>query len=348
MLKKVLGIVLSVILIGGLIGGWIFFGSNTRVDERPRFLYVHTGKASSEEVMRSIRDSNFLRNPGAFEWLAGASGVWEKIRPGKYKLPKGMSLFALARALRNGQQAPVDLIITKLRTKEQLAALIGRRFETDSASMIAFLNGPGISAYGLDSNTVMSAVFPDTYTYTWTAPDSVIFEKLYAQYKKVWNDVRKSKAAALSITPTQAYILASIIEEETNVAEDKPLMASVYLNRLKKGIRLGADPTVKFALRNFELRRIYQKHLQAESPYNTYRYAGLPPGPICTPSLKTLDAVLSAPNTNYLYFVAKSDFSQRHVFTETYSEHLKYARLYQEALSKLQQQRAAANGKPAL
>jgi UPF0755 protein len=116
-------------------------------------------------------------------------------------------------------------------------------------------------------------------------------------------------------------------------------MASVYLNRLKKGIRLGADPTVKFALRDFELRRIYQKHLLTNSPYNTYMYAGLPPGPICTPSLKTLDAVLNAPKTNYLYFVAKSDFSQRHVFTETYSEHLKYARIYQDALNKMQHQR---------
>ena len=120
--------------------------------------------------------------------------------------------------------------------------------------------------------------------------------------------------------------------------EDKPLMASVYINRLKKGIRLGADPTVKFAVGDFELRRIYQKHLLTDSPYNTYRYAGLPPGPICTPTLKTLDAVLNAPNTNYLYFVAKSDFSQRHEFSETYSEHLKYARLDQEALNKLQLQ----------
>jgi len=184
----------------------------------------------------------------------------------------------------------------------------------------------------------MSAVFPDTYRYHWTASPATIFEKLYKQYKKIWNEERKVKAKALGITPTQAYILASIIEEETNMQEDKPLMASVYINRLKKGIRLGADPTVKFAVGDFELRRIYQKHLLTDSPYNTYRYAGLPPGPICTPTLKTLDAVLNAPNTNYLYFVAKSDFSQRHEFSETYSEHLKYARLYQEALNKLQLQ----------
>ena len=293
--------------------------------------------------MQTIEDSSFLKFPAAFSWLADVSEVWDKLRPGKYELKNSMSIFQLARKLRNNQQEPVNLVITKLRTKEQLAGLIGRKFETDSVTMLNYITGEQIRQYDLDSNTVMSAVFPDTYTYHWTASPVTIFEKLNSQYKKIWNEDRKAKAAALGITPTQAYILASIIEEETNVQEDKPLMASVYLNRLKKGIRLGADPTVKFALKNFELRRIYEKHLLTDSPYNTYRYSGLPPGPICTPSLKTLDAILDAPNTNYLYFVAKSDFSQRHVFTETYSEHLKYARQYQDALNKLQQQRDSSS-----
>lgn len=347
-MKKLFAIVMVVILLVGVLAAWTFLAPNTLIDKRSRYLYIRTGKASERDVMSTIRDSSFVRSPSAFTWLAGVSGVWDKVRPGKYELKKGMSLFTLARVLRNAQQTPVDLVITKLRTREQFAALIGKKFETDSATMINYLKSSSMSEYGLDSNTVMSVIIPDTYTYNWTASKETIVEKLYAQYKKVWNEDRRSKAAALNITPTQAYIVASIIEEETNLAEDKPLMASVYLNRLKKGIRLGADPTVKFALGNFELRRIYQKHLTFDSPYNTYKYSGLPPGPICTPSLKTLDAVLNAPNTNYLYFVAKSDFSQRHVFTETYSEHLKYAREYQEALNKLQQQRSGASRTPGL
>src|SRR5690606_37360257 len=139
--------------------------------------------------------------------------------------------------------------------------------------------------------------------------------KLFRQYEKVWNTERKSKAEALGLDPTTTYILASIIEEETNDNKEKGLMASVYLNRLARGMHLGADPTVKFALRDFGLKRIYAKHLATESPYNTYRNKGLPPGPICTPSLRTVDEVLNSPKTDYLFFVAKKDFSQGHVFT---------------------------------
>ena len=343
MLKKIFVTLLITGLLLLAIAAWIFFLPGTNIQNRSRFLYVYTGKNNKPAVMKTIEDSSFVKYPEAFSWLADKSKVWGKIRPGKYELKKSMSLFELARMLRNNQQKPVDLVITKLRTKEQFAGLVGRKFETDSSEMLNYMTGDKVKQFDLDSNTVMSAIFPDTYTYNWTASPGTIFEKLNNQYKKIWNEDRKAKANALGITPTQAYILASIIEEETNVQDDKPMMASVYLNRLKKGIRLGADPTVKFALKNFELRRIYEKHLLTDSPYNTYRYAGLPPGPICTPSLKTLDAVLNAPNTNYLYFVANSDFSQRHVFTETYSEHLKYARLYQDALNKLQRQRDSSN-----
>jgi UPF0755 protein len=168
---------------------------------------------------------------------------------------------------------------------------------------------------------------------------SGIFKKLLAEQKKIWNSERKKKADSLGLSPVNVYILASIIEEETNNKNEKGLIASVYLNRMAKNMNLGADPTVKFALRNFALKRIYEKHLAVESPYNTYRVKGLPPGPICTPSLQTLDQVLSAPKTDYLFFVAKKDFTEGHVFTSKYQEHLKYAREYQEALNLQEQQK---------
>jgi UPF0755 protein len=166
-------------------------------------------------------------------------------------------------------------------------------------------------------------------------------KKLFSEKKNYWNEERKKLAAERKLNETTAYILASIVEEETRDNEEKDTIASVYLNRYYKGMRLQADPTVKFALRDFGLKRIYEKHLAVESPYNTYRNAGLPPGPICTPSIQTLEAVLHAPSTNYLYFVAKSDFSGRHVFSETYEQHLRYAKEFQRALDKQQQIKAA-------
>jgi UPF0755 protein len=199
-----------------------------------------------------------------------------------------------------------------------------------------------LNEYGLDSNTVMTAIFPNTYTYVWNSTPTTIFSKLYAEYKKVWTPERKQLAQQHGLNPTTAYILASIIEEETNVKEDKGNMASVYMNRINKGIRLGADPTVKFALKDFSLKRIYEKHTAVESPYNTYRIFGLPPGPICTPSLETIDEVIKSPSTNYLFFVAKSDFSQKHVFSETYADHLKYAKEYHKALDELLQKKQPA------
>jgi UPF0755 protein len=209
--------------------------------------------------------------------------------------------------------------------------------------MIRFMTSPdSLKEFGLDSNTVMTAVFPNTYTYRWNSTPSTIFSKLYTEYKKIWTPDRKQLAQQHGLTPATSYILASIIEEETNIKEDKGYMASVYMNRMNKGIRLGADPTVKFALKDFSLKRIYEKHTAVESPYNTYRNLGLPPGPICTPSLETIDEVLHSPSTNYLFFVAKSDLSERHVFTETYADHLKYAKEYHKALDDLQQKKQAA------
>lgn len=333
MLKKIVYVLIAFLLVVIAIVIRFFF-PNTPFHERSKDLFIYSGKATKEAVMEQIEANDLLRNPKSFNLLASQMDVWERIRPGKYKIEKGMSLFEIARMLRNGRQSPVNLVITKLRTKENLASLIGRKFETDSLQVMRYLNNRDtLKKYELDTSTVMTAIFPNTYTYLWTTEPSGIFRKLFAEYKKVWNDGRKAKADSLGLSPASTYILASIIEEETTYEQEKGLIASVYLNRLSKGINLGADPTVKFALRDFGLKRIYEKHLAVSSPYNTYRNKGLPPGPICTPSLQTLDAVLNAPKTNYLFFVAKKDFTQGHVFTSTYQDHLKYAREYQQALT---------------
>ncbi len=337
MLKKVLLALLFLIIIGAGLIAWIFLTPNTAFEEDKKFLYVRTGQTSKAEVLTLLSDSGYIRNRQAFSLLADRMKIWDRIRPGKYEISKKDGLVEIARMLRNGTQVPVNLVITKVRTREQLARVIGSRFETDSTAMMNFLNHPdSISGYGVDTTTFMSIVFPNTYTYLWAASPRVILDKLYAEHEKFWTEERRELASKKGLTTQQVYTLASIIEEETNYGPEKGNMASVYLNRLNKRMRLGADPTVKFALRDFGLRRIYQTHLQADSPYNTYRYFGLPPGPICTPSAETIEAVLNAPETKYLYFVAHHDFTRKHIFTENYADHLKYARLYRTALDKRQ------------
>mgnify|MGYP000305902994 CR=1 FL=1 len=334
--KTLIGLVVLLLLALAVVSR--FFFSNTSFPEKARYIYIFSGKTAPIEIMQSLEENGLIRNPDSFHFLATQMNVWPKIREGKYEIRSGMSLFDIARMLRNGRQVPVNLVITKLRTKENLASLIGRKFESDSIRTMAFLNNAdSLKKYQLDTNTVMTVIFPNTYTYLWTTPVSVIFKKLFSEHAKVWTMQRKLKADSLGLSPAETYILASIIEEETTNQAEKGMIASVYLNRLARNMNLGADPTVKFALRNFALKRIYEKQLAVMSPYNTYRYKGLPPGPICTPSIQTLDEVLNAPKTDYLFFVAKKDFTQGHIFTTNYQDH--YAKEYQQALNMLEQQK---------
>ena len=333
-------IILLVLLITFI--GWQFFTSNTAFDEKSKWLYIRTGQTTYAGLVQSLKDSNFIKSPGAFNFLGKRMSLPEKLKAGRYEIKKGMSLFDIVRLLRNGRQTPVNLVITKLRTKEDLAAFIGKRFECDSLSVIRFLNSnDSLQQYSLDTNTAITGIFPNTYQFFWNSTPTLLFKKLFAEKNVYWTEERKELATQRGLTPITAYILASIVEEETRAATEKDTMASVYLNRFHQGMRLQADPTVKFALREFGLKRIYEKHLAIESPYNTYRNKGLPPGPICTPSLETLNAVLHSPSTKYLYFVAKSDFSGRHVFSETYEQHLIHAREFQQAQDKQQQIKAA-------
>ncbi|MEQ1678019.1 MAG: endolytic transglycosylase MltG, partial [Chitinophagaceae bacterium] len=222
----------------------------------------------------------------------------------------------------------------------------GKKFdvECDSLQMIQFLNNnDSLKKYGVDTNTVMALVMPYTFNLKWNSSPDNIFQQFYTAYKKFWTTERKIKADSLHLTPLQVITLASIVEEETNKKVDKSNIASTYLNRIKTGMKLQADPTVKFAMKNFALKRILGVHLQTVSPYNTYMYAGLPPGPICTPSVETIDAVLDAPRTDYLYFVASHKFDGSSIFTSDFNDHIKYARLYQQELTRRMDSSKKAN-----
>jgi len=334
-MKKIISIVLLILILAVAFAGWKIFGPTISASHGDYF-YIKTG-GNFEGVKDSLVAQKYISGSGWFEKTAKLIGFTpDKVKAGKYKVKKGMSLFNLVRMLKNGRQTPVNLVITKLRTKEEFARKAGNLFECDSLHIINFLNNiDTLKKYDLDTNNVMSVVIPDTYTYFWNTTPERIFKKIYDNSQKFWTEERRKKASDHGLNPAQAYTLASIIEEETNSKADKPTIASVYLNRIEKGMPLQADPTIKFAMRDFGLKRIYEKYLLTESPYNTYRNKGLPPGPICTPLPETIDEVLNSPKTDYLYFVAKSDLSGGSVFSSNYTDHMKYAKEYQQALNKL-------------
>lgn len=338
-MKKILVfILLAVLAIAGYMA-WLLLGPATAFEEKQFNLEIPTG-SNYEAVQELLEKGPVISHPNMFNLVAKQLGYPDKVKAGRYSIKKGSSLLSIIRKLRNGRQDPVNLVITKLRTREDFASLAGRKFEFDSASFHSYLNNnDSLRRFGLDSNTIMTGILPDTYTFFWNTTPSRVMQKILRTRDAFWTTDRLAKAKEKGFTPEQVVTIASIVEEETNKNDEKDTIASVYINRLNKGMKLGADPTVKFALRDFSLKRIYNKHLAVESPWNTYRVTGLPPGPICTPQKVTIDAVLNAPATNYLFFVARADFSGYHVFAENYTQHLVYAREYQQALDAYMQKK---------
>jgi UPF0755 protein len=329
--KFVFGILAVLIFLGAYIV-YQFYGSAVSTSSG-EFFYVKTG-SSYAEVKKDLVDKKYIKSTF---WFDKASQIlkFSTVKPGRYKMKKGMSLFQLVRMLRAGNQTPLNFVITKIRTKEVLAGRIGSLFETDSLQMIGFLNNPdSLKQFGLDTNTVMIVPMPLTYSITWNSSPGKIFRQWHTAYTNFWTDARKQKATEHGMTPVEVSVLASIIDEETRAASDRPNIASVYINRIQKGMPLQADPTVKFALKDFAIKRVLHAHLTTLSPYNTYINKGLPPGPICTPALETIDAVLNSPKTDYLYFVANSTFDGTHIFTTNYDDHIKYAKQYQKELTR--------------
>ena len=342
-MKRFFLLVLLVFLLALAFAGWRVLGPGTAFSDDSYALYIREGM-TYDQLRNLLQKDTVVRSQRFFDWIAARMDYPANMKAGKYEIKKDMSMLNILRMLHNGRQTPVHVVIVKFRTLEGLAGAVGRKFECDSDGIAAFLhNNDSLRPFGVDTNTLLTIVMPNTYTYFWNTPPSTIFKKMYAGYRTWWNPQRVHEAAAKSLTPTTATILASIVEEETNASGDKGKIASVYLNRMSKGVKLGADPTIKYALRDFEMKRIYDKDLKVESPYNTYKYEGLPPGPICTPTAQTLEAVITAPSTNYLYFAARPDNSGYSNFAVTYKEHLQNAKAYQTWLDRQMSIRAHAD-----
>lgn len=302
--------------------------------EGEKYLFIKTG-SDFKAVIDSINKNNLVINIESFKKVASSFGYDTKVKPGRYKVVSGMSNRALVKMLISAIQTPVKVTFNNIRTPEQLAGKISRQIEADSLSILGLFRNPETAIkYGFKEQTLISMFIPNTYEFYWNTSAEGFFNKMKKAHHQFWNDERKSKAKDIGLTTEEVATIASIVEEESVKRDERPRIAGVYINRIRKRIPLQADPTIKFALNDFTIRRILTKHLEVKSPYNTYKNYGLPPGPINCPSISSIDAVLNFENHQYLYFCAKSDFSGYHVFAKTLMEHNRNAEAYQKALNK--------------
>ena len=313
---------------------YILFAPNIfpRTDEKS-FLCI-PDSSTFDEVINILQKDAKVLNTSAFRQVAGLLQYGTRIRSGRYELKSGMNNFKLIRILRSGRQIPVHLSFNNIRTKEQLAARLGLQLMADSVSILKLLNDTAfLETYNVNPNTSISLFIPNTYELFWNTNARELFERMNKEYTKFWTDERKAKAAAIPLTKGEVSTLASIVEEETNNKTDRPMVAGLYINRLRLKMPLQADPTVKFALRDFSLKRILFGHLRTDSPYNTYKNIGLPPGPIRVATSNAIDAVLNYSHHNYIYMCASETLNGEHKFAITWEEHLKNAKKYRKELN---------------
>ncbi len=320
------------------------FVNSTHFEKAASSFNYTKGVGGIDALADTLMAKKMIREPWSFKLIASFLKVEEKMKSGRFMVKRNTSLLNLVRMLRNNRQATVKLVLNKVRTKGELAKLIAYEFEKDSTSVMQFLSSnDSLQAFNTDTTQLFTLLITNTYEFYWSSSMTQILGKLQKEQIHFWSDNNRiQKAVEKGMTQNEVYTLASIVEEETNYDSDKSLIASVYQNRLKKQMPLQACPTIKYAMQDFTITRIYEKYLTNPSPYNTYRVKGLPPGPICTPAAKTIDLVLNAPKTDYIYFVAKADFSGYHHFSNNYAEHDRYAKEYQKKLDEYQARKAKA------
>ncbi|MDQ3050338.1 MAG: endolytic transglycosylase MltG [Bacteroidota bacterium] len=337
--KKILISMFIVLVITVLIAGYNFYNKiylpNISFSNREQqYIYIPTG-ASFSDVVNLLNEKKMLKNAASFEWVAEQMNYKNQVKPGKYHIRKKMSNRDLVVLLRSGQQEPVKVTFNNIRTREQLASIVGVQLEADSSSIMGLLgNNAFLSKYGFNDTDCMALFIPNTYEFYWNTSAKQFIERMTKEYKKFWNESRRMKATNMGLNQTDVSVIASIVEQETQKNDEKPVIAGVYINRFKKGWKLEADPTLVYAAGDFTIQRVLNIHKEIDSPYNTYMNTGLPPGPICLPSIVTLDAVLNYTRHEYMFFCAKDDFSGYHSFAKSYSEHLINARRFQNELNR--------------
>jgi UPF0755 protein len=312
----------------------IYFPNLYLLESRVSYIYIPTG-ASFETVLKSLNENATLGDADSFIWLAKKMEYDKNIRPGKYQIHDKMSNKELVTLLKSGRQIPVRVVFNNVRVKAQLVSIVSGQIEADSVSLMKALNDKALLAkYGITPANSISLFITNTYEFYWNTSAEGFIERMAREHNKFWNETRLDKAKKLNLTPAEISVLASIVEQETRKNDEKPVVAGVYLNRIRRNWKLEADPTLVFAAGDFTIKRVLNIHKEIDSPYNTYKYAGLPPGPICIPSIVSIDAVLNHKKHEYMFFCAREDFSGYHSFAKTYQEHLINANRFRKELNR--------------
>ncbi|MEM6844993.1 MAG: endolytic transglycosylase MltG [Bacteroidota bacterium] len=306
---------------------------NVLVDGTDR-VFLIPSDATFDEVRDRLHQEGYVNDLLSFSTLAKLMKYDKYLKPGRYQLKADMSNIEAIRLLRSGQQDPVNVTFNNVRLKPELAERLCENLEADEQQFLALLNDEKLVAkYGFTIENILTMFLPNTYEFYWTTSAEELFERFHQEYEDFWEKRRLTKADSLNMSPKEVIILASIVESETNKPDEAPKVAGLYLNRLQRNIALQADPTLVYAAGDFTIKRVLNKHKEIDSPYNTYKYTGLPPGPIRVPSINAIDAVLNHEDHNYLYMCAREDFSGYHNFATNLTAHLANARRYQRALS---------------
>ncbi len=318
----------------------IIYTPNILVEKDDRLFLVEQ-EDTFKDIQKELHEGNYVQDLVSFSFLARITGYDDQIKPGRYVLRRNMTNLQALRILRSGKQEPVRITFNNVRLISELAEKITRNLDMSPEEFeVSLIQFAMTNKEGFNKDNVMAIFIPNTYeVYFNVAPDALI-KRMHNEYENFWNEERREKAKNTELTPIEVSILASIVQAETIKEEEAPLVASLYINRLKKGMPLQADPTLKFALGDFTIKRILNVHKEIDSPYNTYTHAGLTPGPINLPEIWALEAVLNYRNTDYYYMCAKEDFSGYHNFTNDYQEHMNNAKRYQRALT-IEQRKAA-------
>jgi UPF0755 protein len=332
MLVVFLGLVVMVLVVYKLYSK--VFVPNVVLNAEQEIIYIPRG-AGFVYVVGILEEYGIIENPKSFRWVAHKKGYDTNIKPGRYKIRNGISNNELVNMLRSGNQDPVMVVFNNVRSLDQLSGKVSQYLQSDSSEFAAYFAEEKLpSWYGFDAATFTSMFIPETYEFFWTTTPDEFTERMNSEYEKFWEGERDRKAKKLEMSRAEVVTLASIVDEETLYDDENSRVAGLYLNRLEQGIALQADPTLKFALGDFSRQRILNVDKEIDSPYNTYKFKGLPPGPISIPSVSAIDGVLNPEKHRFLYMCANADFSGSHAFARNYDQHLKNARAYQNELNK--------------
>ena len=326
--------ILVILLAGAGCWGYRLVFAPNFLPKETVYVYVDRDKDFSD-LCRQLKDSAGCRHIEGFKQLAGLLKYPANMRTGRYAVRSGISNLDLLNDLRRGHQTATRITFNNIRFKKDLAERLSEQLMISEDELLSLLtDSVYCSSLGFTVETVNALFIPNTYEVYWNISAEKLMQRMKKEYDAYWTPARQEKAKAIGLTPVEVSILASIVEEETAAVDEFPIVAGLYLNRLHKDIPLQADPTVKYAVGDFSLQRILFEHLELDSPYNTYKHTGLPPGPLRIPTIKGLNAVLNYMQHNYLYMCAKEDFSGRHNFAVTLAEHNRNATWYRAELNR--------------